>query len=136
MSGVAIIRALLVASGSMTAVVPQERIKASDLPIGTALPSISIIKVSGVDRHIVKTRHRPRVTERVQVTVMADGYPQKEIVINLVRAACADKVGAIAGYNAVSVITYDQGPDFTMGEGSGINMQVQDFSVSYAQVLT
>lgn len=133
MSGVAIIRALLVANAPVVAAVPVTRIKGGILPIGTALPAIGIMRVSGNDRNIVKPRATVRVTERIQVTVLADDYVQQNAVIALVRKACRDQRGVIAGYSKVLVLTDGQGPDGVFGDGSGVDSDIQDFMVAFAQ---
>lgn len=133
MSGVAIIRALLVAHAPLVAMVAADRIKAGVLPLGTTLPAIGITQVSGVDRNIISPRATVTVTERVQVTVLAATYVQQKAVIALVRKACRDQRGTFASYPACLVLTYGQGPDGLLGDGSGVFDQAQDFSVSYAQ---
>jgi hypothetical protein len=133
MSGVAIVRALLVLHAPLLAVVPASRIKAGVPPLGTALPCIGITRVSGQDRNIVKPRSTVRVTERVQITVMASTYPQQEAVMALARKACRDKQGTYAGYTGCLVLTYSQGPDDSADDGSGIYVGTQDFSVAFIQ---
>ena len=133
MSGVAIVRALLVASAPMIALAPAARIKAGVLPQGIALPAVGVTQVSGTDRNIVNPSATVRVTERVQVTVLAADYVKLKSAMAQVRKACRDQRGTIAGFGSSLVLTDGQGPEGNFGDGSGIYMQTQDFSVSYAQ---
>lgn len=132
MSGVAIVRALLVAHAPLTAHVPTTRIQAGVLPQGTTLPAVSITDISGVDRNIVNPLTTVRVTDRIQVTVMASNYVQQKDLLKLVRKACRDKRGVIAGFKGTVVLTDVKGPDL-LGTDTGIFMQSQDFRVFYEE---
>ena len=133
MSSVAIIRALLVAHAPLLVSVPEARIKAGVLPLGTALPAISVMQISGRDRNIVAPVATVRVTDRVQVTVLAPDYLVQKSVMKLVRKACRDQRGTVGGYPAVLVLTDGQGPDGLTADGAGICVQTQDFIVSFSE---
>jgi hypothetical protein len=130
MNGVIVVRSLLVADTGVTALVPAVRIVAGMLPQSTSLPAISLMSVSSTDRNIAAPGPKRRVTERVQVTVLAASYPAAKTIIRAVRAAAADQMPAIDGLTDVTVHTDSAGPDF-LDEETGIHMQTQDFRVSF-----
>lgn len=114
MSGVAVILALLQDSAALTAKVPASRIQAGELPLKTQLPAISVTMISSVDRHVVKQDPGAGIftTERVQVTVLAASYPKAAEVSRLVRCACQNTRGQIAGVKVDSILMELEGPDF------------------------
>ena len=130
MNGVIAVRSLLVADTGVTALVPVVRIAAGMLPQGTDLPAISLMSVSSVDRNVPAPGAKRRVTERVQVTVLARTYPEVKAILAAVRNAAADQMPAIDGLTDVTVHTDSAGPDF-LDEETGIHMQTQDFRVSF-----
>ena len=130
MNGVIAVRSLLVADTGVTVLVPAVRIVAGMLPQGTSLPAISLMSLSSTDRNIAAPGPKRRVTERVQVTVLAANYPAAKAIIRAVRAAAADQMPAIDGLTDVTVHTDSAGPDF-LDEETGIQMQTQDFRVSF-----
>ncbi len=130
MNGVIAVRSLLVADTGVTSLVPVARIAAGMLAQGTDLPAISLMSVSSVDRNVPAPGAKRRVTERVQVTVLARTYPEVKAIIAAVRQAAADQMPAIDGLFDVTVHTDSAGPDF-LDEETGIHMQTQDFRVSF-----
>ena len=130
MNGVIAVRVLLVADPALTALVPEPRIVAGSLPRGTVMPAISLMSVSSTDRNIQAPGTKRRVTERVQVTVLARTYPETKSIIAAVRAAAADQMPTIDELTDVTVHTDSAGPDF-LDEETGIHMQTQDFRVSF-----
>jgi len=130
MNGVIAVRTLLVTDTGMTGLVPPARIAAGMLPQGTELPAISLLSVSSVDRNIPAPGSKRRVTERVQVTVLARTYPEAKTLIAAIRAAAADQMPTVDGLFDVTVHTDSAGPDF-LDEETGIHMQTQDLRVSF-----
>lgn len=130
MNGVIAVRALLVADIRVTALVPEARIAAGSLPQGTVMPAISLMSVSSTDRNVPSPGAKRRVTERVQVTVLARTYPEAKAILAAVRAAAADQMPMIDGLTDVTVHTDSAGPDF-LDEETGIHMQSQDFRVAF-----
>ena len=130
MNGVIAVRSLLVGDTGLTALVSPERIAAGTLPQGTVLPAIALMSIGSVDRNIPSPGPKRRVTERVQVTVLARAYPEAKTIIAAVRAAAADRMPAIDGLSDVTLQTDSAGPDF-LDEETGIHMQTQDFRVSF-----
>ena len=130
MNGVIAVRSLLVADTGVTSLVPVARIAAGMLPQGTDLPAISLMSVSSIDRNVQAPGAKRRVTERVQVTVLARTYPEVKAIIAAARRAAADQMPTIDGLFDVTVHTDSAGPDF-LDEETGIHMQTQDFRVSF-----
>jgi len=130
MNGVIVVRSLLAGETRVRALVPEARIAAGMLPQGTDLPAISLMSVSSVDRNISAPGPKRRVTERVQVTVLAATYRQVKAILAAVRRATADHMPAIDGLFDVTVHTDTAGPDF-LDEETGIHMQSQDLRVSF-----
>jgi len=130
MSGVAVIRELLLASAEYLAMVSAENTRAGVLPIKTPVPAVGVMSISIVPLNFLAPGSRRRFTERVQVTALADDYVQKEEILALARRICADRLGEFADVTEVSVLLDSAGPDFTSDDGS-IVMQSQDFSVGY-----
>ena len=130
MNGVIAVRTLLVTDTGMTALVPPAHIAAGMLPQGTELPAISLLSVSSVDRNIPAPGSKRRVTERVQVTVLARTYPETKTLIAAIRKAAADQMPTIDELFDVTVHTDSAGPDF-LDEETGIHMQTQDLRVSF-----
>lgn len=130
MSGVAIVKALLHASAALTAVVPAARIQAGTLPESTAVPALSIMEVSTVERpHVDGLAPSTIVDARIRVTVLAANYPQQKQTLALARKACNYQRGSLAGFAVVSVRRLANGPDFVSEEG--LCVQSVDFSVIY-----
>jgi hypothetical protein len=132
MSGSAIVTTLLHAATALTGMppsVPTARIQSGTLPEKTALPAIAITVISGFDRNIVSTPTSVRVSERVQVTVMAKRYPEMKQIMLKVRKALRDK-RSCAGFTGVNVTTDGQGAD-DFGNELGFYMQTQDFLVTF-----
>ena len=130
MNGVIAVRSLLVADIGLTALVPLSRIAAGMLPQGIDLPAILLMSVSSVDRNVPAPGPNRRVTERVQVTVLARTYPETKAILAAARKAAADQMPVIDGLTDVTIHTDSAGPDF-LDEETGIHMQTQDFRVSF-----
>lgn len=132
MEGVAVIRQVLAANAALIALVPATRIQAGDMPQGTTLPAISIVRVSSNDRNLPNPGTYRHVTERVQVNVMASTYPQQRTVLAAIRAAAADQFPTVSGLIRVTIHTDGAGPDF-INEQASIFVGSQDFMVTYSE---
>ncbi len=130
MNGVIAVRSLLVADAGVTALVPEGRIAAGNLPQGTVLPAISLLSISRVDRNISAPGIRKHARERVQVTALAATYPETKAILAAVRRAAADQMPVISEISEVIVHTDTAGPDL-FDEETGIHMQSQDFRVAF-----
>ena len=129
MSGAAIARGLLVASTGLTALVPSTRIIAGVIPQGTALPCIGITEVSSTDRHTIKGMPVIKVTELVQITVLASTYPACKAAMSQARKAARNYVGDIGIFIGVTCHLDSKGPDFQ--SDAGFCAQTQDLRITF-----
>jgi hypothetical protein len=132
MSGITILLALIQDHAPLLDAVPFAKIMGGPIPQKTAPPCIGLTVISGVDRNILHAGSKVTVRERIQATVMAADYDEVKAIIKLLRAACRDRTGTIAGFTNCSVLSEGVGPDFS-NPTNGLFMQPQDFSVSYRQ---
>jgi hypothetical protein len=140
MSGVSIIRTILVANAPVLAIVPAARIMAGDIPLNTVLPAISIMQISGIPRLTVAMTEPNRMqTDRIQVSAILKGphgappglgYPGVKSLLALVRAALPNRNGTVAGFSLDSILPDTIGPDL-QDEASQIFSQSQDFIVKW-----
>ena len=130
MSGVLIVGALMGADVPLIAEVPATQIKAWKLPQGAPVRSIVVTRISRTERVLLDGSSLRSVTERVQATVRAESGTARELILRLTRAACAGKLGTIAGFANVAVTNAGTGPDF-MDDAASIFMGSIDFRVSF-----
>ena len=131
MSGVAIVRYLLANDAALTAVVPASRIMAGVIPINMALPTISVMQISGVPHNMIGMASATRMfKDRVQVTVMCSDYPATKTIFNLIKAALPVSRGTVNGFTCDSILLDMQGPDF-FDQETNIYMQSYDYIVNY-----
>jgi len=137
MSGVAVIRALIVANSSVTAVVPATRIRTGDLPNNTVIPAISIKQISSMPYNLIKTNETNKMhRDRVQVTVYRnadgtdDGYPGLKTLLDLILTACASQRATVASIAVDSVQPGHEGPDLYV-QDTDIVTRSRDFVVTY-----
>lgn len=130
MSGVAVIRYMLVNNAALVAAVPAARILSGVLPITTTIPAISVRQISGVEMPMINRTGTQLVTERVQVSVHASSYLSQKTIIELIRSASTSTRGTV---NSVSVdsITHDgDGPDLYYDEPDIFEQSI-DFIVRF-----
>lgn len=130
MSGVSVVRYLLANDSTLTATVPEARIKAGILPIKTTLPAISITQISGNRIDVIKHGSNEHITERVQVTVLGTTYPQQKTILGLVKDALPATRGTV---NSILVDSIEQdftGPDL-YNDDPVIYEQSVDYFVKY-----
>lgn len=142
MSGVAVIVALLKASGAVTAVVPTARIMAGDLPLNTVMPAIAVMQISSVPHNLIRINESPKVhTDRVQVSVLfkgpqgtpaGTGYPGVRALLKLVLAACPSQYGTVNGVNVLGIEPLEEGPDLSDDATSLVSCS-RDFSVRWRE---
>lgn len=131
MTGVVAVRAALAADTALTALVPVEKIVTGPIPQDTALPALSLESISTVDLNIPSPSGTRFVTERVQVTILANTEPQRRAVKAAVKKACADKLNVtVSGLSSVSIHTLSAGPDM-MSEDASVWQASQDLRVKY-----
>lgn len=131
MSGVAIARYLLANNASVINQVPESRIMGGDLPLKTALPAISVKEISALSRKTVAMNEATKfITERVQVTVLADTYQEVKSILQLVRTALPLSRGTVNGFACDSILDDVEAPDFYDNEAN-IYQQAQDFIIKF-----
>lgn len=113
-SGVFPVHYLLTHNAPLNAVVPVARVHYGTVPLNAAMPALSVMQVSAVERLTVAMENTPRmVTERVQITVLASTYLSQKTVMGLVRAALPVSRGTIDGIDVDSILPDSEGPDFS-----------------------
>jgi hypothetical protein len=112
MSGVLIVHALLEADDDLVEAVPSTRIYDEEVPQGTALPALALLTISGTNQRRLARGASRRVSERVQVTLLANDAEERLDIMPMIRSAGSERVGAIAGFSGVSVEHAGRGPDF------------------------
>lgn len=135
MSGTAIAHFLLKSNAGLIAVVPAARIKNGIIPLGTALPAISISKISSRQRNTISlsepTRH---VTERVQIIVEQKLNITPVDILALIRAALPHTHGTVNGFTCTAIVPDSEGPrleDLT----NQIVSESTDYQVSYTRTV-
>ena len=142
MSGVAVIRYLLVNYAALTTIVPSTRIRAGVLPLNTVLPAIAINQIDSTPRLTLGMNEAYRyVTDRVQVTTLiksGDSAPSGNdyggliAIMKLLPKACPNQRGTINGVDVQCIVPEMEGPDL-VGEDTGILSRGRDFLVSYVE---
>lgn len=131
MDGVTAVRAVLIADGAMTALVPATRIMAGVLPQKTALPGITLQSISTNDRNIPNPGAYRHVRERVQATILAKTDPSRTAAKLALRKACDAKYPEVDGLIRVTVHLGPGGPEF-MNEEASLYLATQDLMVTYS----
>ncbi len=129
MSGVLIVGELLLAHAPLALVVPNDRIKAGRLLDNVSLPAILLRTISSTEWQALSRGSIVPTTDRVAVAVRAGSYAQQCAVIALIVEACAGRIGTIADFANVAVLTAGTGPDVA-GPADSYE-QTQDFRVSF-----
>lgn len=133
MSSVIVIRRLLVNYQPLLSLVPNSSIVAGEVPLNTTLPAIGINEVSVNPHNTVSMSEPDRAAfSRVQVTVYANGYPQKKQILDLVRKAVPNVHGKVGDVMVLSITPQGVGPDLDSSEDK-IYTQSRDFRVSYIE---
>jgi hypothetical protein len=131
MSAVKVIRALLIASPQVAAIV-SDRVYAGVVPQGALPPAIGITEVSNVQVGAFDAQAEfSLVTSRVQVTAMAKDYPSIKSMLDVIRRACNFQRGQIAMVDVVSITRDTVGPDIE--DDTGMHFQSIDFKVTYQE---
>ena len=133
MSSVAVIRRLLAADASLTALVPADRIFAGEVALNAPLPAIGISEVSASPRNTLSMGEPDRAAfSRAQVTVYTKTYPEKKQILDLVRQAVPNTRGFVGSTMVLSITPQGSGPDLDSTEDK-IYTQSRDFRVSYIE---
>lgn len=130
-SAVAAIYYLLANNDALTAIVAEDSITAGVIPLGTSLPCIGIQEISVIEHNTVSlVQNKKFATARIQVTVLAATYPQKNTILELARKALPNSRGTINGVDVDSILPDIDGPDF-QNVAATIFMQGKDFLVRF-----
>lgn len=130
MSGITIAGELLRGDAALIAAVPSANIRAWKLKDSTTGKSIVVKRVSRVKRQFLEAQDVWLVTERVQATVRATNGDDRELIVRLGERACADRIGTIAGFQNVAVLSGGAGPDF-MDDAGTVFMGSFDLLISF-----
>ena len=132
MSGVIVIRHILVNNVSVLAHVPATRIMAGVLPINIGMPAISIRQVNGTEFDTIgMSGAKILATDTVDVEVFAKTYSDQKILLNLVRKACQNVHGNVNGIEVDSIVPAAAGPD-QFDPDVMMYTQARGFIVKYA----
>lgn len=131
MSGVAILRALLLANTSVTAITA--RVVAGVLPQGVTLPAIGVSEVSSNEERTV-ARNLPvkMIRERVQVTALAKDYATMKKLIKAAALGPGVHTGVVLGFRVNSILPEGVGPEIPPAD-DGIYEQSRDFMVTFLE---
>jgi hypothetical protein len=132
MSGVAVLRALMIASSGLTNIVPSTNIMAGTVPIKSRMPWIALEQTSLEERITVTPDAAPLQTERVTVRIYSNTYPQQKTIKRLIEAACPQTRGLIAGVTVDSIFEEAEGPDEPLTE-LNIVAQVKNYTVRFTE---
>lgn len=132
MSGIAIIVQLLLADAGVTELVDAANIMGDDLPSGTPLPAIGVMRVGKTKFETYSKGATRHYTDRVQATIMGRNRPEVDEILTRVEAAGDDKRPTMAGLSDIVVRTDGAGPDFG-DDASAIRFGTYDFIVSWNQ---
>lgn len=134
MSGVQVIRQLLLADGDVTALVSPtdkpSRISPERLSQGVKIPALEITEVSSVDLNIDSPGSVRFVTDRVQVTGHANSYAELVALMAAVKKACADQRPTVSGLTNVTVHTDGSGQT-GVSPITSKRAKTQDFRVKF-----
>lgn len=132
MSGVAVLIALLLDDGTVTAIAPPGNIIAGTLPQGQTLPALSIETISENGFEDLAPGAWIHVNERVQVTAYAADYVTAHNLLKAVKRACSNEFPEHAGLRDVAVLPIGGGPE-GIHVASNSPSRSFDFRVSYEE---
>lgn len=132
MSAEKIIRTLLTASASVTALV-SDRIYPGEIPQGVALPAIGLSHISTVEVPTIDAAAATvLVQSRIECVALAKDYSTVKAIISSIRSACNYAHGAVGGFSVVSVRRDLVGAD-TRDSDLSIFAQTIDFMVTWQE---
>jgi len=126
-----VIRALLIADGGVLALCPAARIVAGVIPQGSALPAISVMRISHYSAARIDAQAPTGLaTSRVQVSVLTKDYAVADALVIAARKACNFQRGSLGGVAVISVVRDVEGPDME-NDDARIQYRTIDFMVTY-----
>jgi hypothetical protein len=133
MSSTAIMRALLVSRGEITALVPAARIIAGIVQQGTVLPAIGISEISNTEDITTARRlSKTMIRSRVQVTVYASSYRQMKDILLACKLGAGVHSGTVGQWRVNSVLQWGVGPEIPPSDDK-IYEQSRDFMVTFME---
>lgn len=132
MDGPVALRTALIADATLIALVPASNIIADDAkPEVMGLPALLLRMISQDNRNISNPGSLRHVSERVQVTIMAETRRSRSNIRKALKDAGGDTYPTVSGLTNVTIHATDAGPDY-LGEGS-VRIGVQYFRVTYSE---
>lgn len=112
MSAESAILSMLLANTTLAALVDDDSIEPGVLSQGAAYPALVVSAISTVPGRLnVREAAREYLESRVQVSALAETYPQVKQLLNAVRGACGNRRGTFNGVDVVNCRADLQGPD-------------------------
>ena len=123
---------LMTHNAPLIAVVPVARIMPGVIPQGKSLPFIGVIHVDTVRRRNVFEGTGGYCTARLQVTVQASNYTQRDQVLDLIRTALPKTRGTVNGISVDSITHELDGPYFE-DEATKSFIASIDYMITYTE---
>lgn len=128
-----IVNHVLSAAGGVTALVPAVRIVSGPIALGSPLPAIGILHVTGNEHLTVSMAETKRFRwARVHVMAHAETYPAKLQILDAVLSALRGYHGSISGISVDSILPDIEGPDIDDPGGNQYE-RGQDFIVKWTE---
>jgi hypothetical protein len=128
----AVVKALLNAYPGVTAIVGS-RIMPAPLPETLALPAIAMRHITTTDLPTIDALSFALVRTRIEVTAVTKTYPLQKQLLEQVRIALQYQRGTVAGYEVVSIVRDNVGPDLR-DDDKQIFTQSIDFILTLKEV--
>jgi hypothetical protein len=128
----AVVKALLNAYPGVTAIVGS-RIMPAPLPETLALPAIAMRHITTTDVPTIDALSFALVRSRIEVTAVTKTYPLQKQLLEQVRIALQYQRGTVAGYEVVSIVRDNVGPDLR-DDDKQIFTQSIDFILTLKEV--
>lgn len=128
----AVVKALLEAYPGVTAIV-STRIQPAPLPETLPLPAIALRHITTVDLPTIDAQSYGLARTRMEVTAVTKTYPVQKQLLEQVKLALQYQRGTIAGYEVVSIVRENVGPDLR-DDDKMIFSQSVDFVLTLKEV--
>lgn len=128
----AVVKALLSAYPGVTALV-SSRIQPAPLPETLALPALAMRHISTTDLPTIDALSYGLTRSRIEVTAVAKTYPVQKQLLEQVRLALQYQRGTVAGYEVVTIVRDNVGPDLR-DDDKQIFSQSVDFILTLKEV--
>lgn len=128
----AVVKSLLASYPGVTAIV-SSRIQPSPLPETLQLPALAMRHISTVDLPTIDAASYALIRSRIEVTAVTKSYPVQKQLLEQVRLALQYQRGIVAGYQVVSIVRDNVGPDLR-DDDKGIFTQSIDFILTLKEV--